>query len=70
MTRICVDCDRAITGNAIVAAEGHSASGAREDMYAHASGDPECTVRTGQRGVLHRALDAVALAPPNRPHRG
>ncbi|MCX5398963.1 hypothetical protein [Streptomyces sp. NBC_00102] len=59
--RICVDCDRTITGNAIVAAEGHSASGARPDAYAHPPGDPECTARRVAPSLLHRVLDA---SPP------
>ncbi|MGW2838462.1 hypothetical protein ACWCWD_11770 [Streptomyces sp. NPDC001493] len=57
--RYCVDCDRTITGNAIVVTEGHSASGARPDAYAHPPGDPECTVRRASPSMLHQVLDAL-----------
>ncbi|MGW2836877.1 hypothetical protein ACWCWD_03645 [Streptomyces sp. NPDC001493] len=67
--RICVDCDRSITGDFIVASEGFSASGAREDMYAHAPDDPACTARTAARGLLHWALDAEPMAPRGRLRR-
>lgn len=60
--RYCVDCDRTITGNAIVAAEGHSASGARPDAYAHPPGDPACTVRRASPSLLHRALNELPPA--------
>ncbi|MGW1465597.1 hypothetical protein ACWCPT_14825 [Streptomyces sp. NPDC002308] len=65
--KICVDCDKVILGTAIVAAEGHSASGARPDAYAHPPGDPECTARRASRSLLHRQLDAMPA--PRAPRR-
>lgn len=67
--RICVDCDRSITGDFIVASEGFSASGAREDMYAHPPDDPASTGRTAARGLLRRALEAEPVARPSRLRR-
>ncbi|MGW2837289.1 hypothetical protein ACWCWD_06210 [Streptomyces sp. NPDC001493] len=64
--RYCVDCDRTIASNAIVVSEGHSASGAREDAYAHPAGDPACTVRRASPSMLHQQLDAMP-APAPRP---
>ncbi|MFD6531598.1 hypothetical protein [Streptomyces sp. NPDC060184] len=63
-TMICVYCDRAILGEAIVVAEGHSASGARPDSYAHQVTDPECTGRRAAPSILHRQLDE--MPPPGR----
>ncbi|WEH42063.1 hypothetical protein [Streptomyces sp. AM 2-1-1] len=65
--RYCVYCDHTILGNAIIAVEGHSASGAREDSYAHPMGDPECTARQAAPSILHQALDE---APAPQPRRG
>ncbi|WP_327180440.1 hypothetical protein OG599_35100 (plasmid) [Streptomyces sp. NBC_01335] len=54
---ICVDCDKAIQSGAVVVAAGHSMSGARPDMYAHALGDEACQPRAGSRGdQLRRAM--------------
>lgn len=65
-TMICVYCDCTITGKAIVAAEGHSASGARPDSYAHQMDDPECTGRRAAPSILHRQLDEMPAPPPRR----
>lgn len=42
---ICVFCDRAIKGRAVVASEGDSMSGARPPAYAHPEGSAECKRR-------------------------
>ncbi|MCX5396742.1 hypothetical protein [Streptomyces sp. NBC_00102] len=64
--RVCIDCDRVIIGAADVVANGHSASGARPDIYAHPDGDPACAARRVLPSLLHQALDD---APPT-PARG
>ncbi|MFD6421537.1 hypothetical protein [Streptomyces sp. NPDC060198] len=57
MSRICIDCDRVILGEAVVVAEGHSMSGARPDQYAHALGDQACQPPAHSRGGgLRRAM--------------
>lgn len=63
--RICMDCDRVITGEAVVVSEGHSASGARPDAYAHPAGDPACVTRRASPSMLHAQLDAMP-APRTR----
>lgn len=57
MSHICIDCDRAILGEAVVIADGHSMSGARPDMYAHPVGDQACQPPAHSRGSgLRRAM--------------
>lgn len=43
-TRICIHCDKAITGKA-ERVEPFSASGAKPDQWRHPTGDPACTRR-------------------------
>ncbi|MGW1468376.1 hypothetical protein ACWCWD_28280 [Streptomyces sp. NPDC001493] len=62
--RICVDCDRTITGPAVITAEGHSASGARPDAYAHPSDSPDCRPPARSRG--HRIRKALAESQVRR----
>ncbi|MCX5398055.1 hypothetical protein [Streptomyces sp. NBC_00102] len=61
---ICVDCDRTITGPAVITAEGHSASGARPDAYAHPSDSPDCRPPARSRG--HRIRKALAESQVQR----
>ena len=65
---ICVDCDRTITGPAVVAAPGDSMSGARPDAYAHPPGSKECQPPPRKR-ALRQALDAAAAGIPERRRR-
>ncbi|MEU1089004.1 hypothetical protein ABZ401_19575 [Streptomyces sp. NPDC005892] len=64
--RYCADCDQSIVGEAEVAVEGFSASGARGDTYRHVAGDPACTGRPAGRSVVSRALDAKAAESVSR----
>lgn len=64
--RYCVYCDRTIVGNVIIAVEGHSASGAREDSYAHPVDDPACTARSIAPSILHQVLDEASAPQPRR----
>ncbi|MFD6421013.1 hypothetical protein [Streptomyces sp. NPDC060198] len=61
---ICIYCDGPILGEAIVAAEGHSASGARPDAYAHRVDDQACTGRRAAPSILHRQLDEMPSPGP------
>ncbi|WEH40818.1 hypothetical protein [Streptomyces sp. AM 2-1-1] len=61
-SRICIDCDKAIIGVPVVVADGHSMSGARPDMYAHADGDEACQPPARSRGGQHRRAMAEEAA--------
>ncbi len=52
----CVDCNRGIVGPADLLMTGDSMSGAREDVYAHPAGSPECEPKGHAKLALRREL--------------
>lgn len=57
---ICVDCDQAILGPAVLVSEADSMSGARAGAYAHPPNSPECVPRTPGKAKLRRLIDGGA----------